>query len=442
MNVSMSVLSILIFASTAFGQAGVSSMSSSALRSGMILSSDQIRVEELVNFHRHQITLPPWDQRIGLDVRTDRIDGKNVFQIGLATHRDIVEEFRMPLNLVLVIDRSGSMSGDRIEKVKAALVALSGNLAPDDLVSIITYSNDATVCLEGTRARQHKAVKSAIMGIRTGGGTNLNAGLMLGYRTAEASFDKKRSNRVILLTDGIANTGVVNESQIASASKRYNDKGIGLSTIGLGGNFNQSLLRELAEAGRGAIHFVADTSDIRRVFVDEFDSLLSPAAAKICLTISVPEGESLPKIYGYEPIQAGKSWQIPIENMSYGATQVVVGRLDSDRPIKLRVNLNYQDHCTSEWVDQTAELVWSESKSADRVLRKNYTIARVANSIRKSAEFVESKQYSKAKKKLAKALKFAEVQDEDVERVRKMAQRQREQITLRQEASYARNDFR
>ena len=443
-NAAISVTSILVFAATVLGQAGVSSMSSSALRSGMILSSDQIRVEELINFHRHQIALPPWDQRIGLDVRTGKIDGKNVFQIGLATHRDIVEEFRMPLNLVLVIDRSGSMSGDRIEKVKEALVALAKKLAPRDLVSIVTYSSDASVCLEGTRVRDLESIEAAIKQIETGGGTNLNAGLMLGYHVAAQNFDKKRANRVILLTDGIANRGVTNESQIAKASKEFNDKGIGLSTIGIGNNFNQRLLRELAEAGNGAIHFVADASDIRKVFVDEFDSLLSPAAAKVCLTIRVREGEKLPKIYGYKPIHAGNSWQIPLENMSYGATQVIVGKLALGQPLNLHVELSYQDLCTSKQVTQKAKLDWSKAHPADRVLRKNYTIARVASSIRKSAELVESKQCSKARKKLANALKFAKEQfeeetDEDVDRVRRMAKKQRQQIDLQRDL-VARNE--
>ena len=94
----------------------------------------------------------------------------------------------------------------------------------------------------------------------------------------------------------------------------------------MGRNFNQSLLRELADAGRGAIHFVADASDIRKVFVDEFDSLLSPAASDVSLTIRALDGSKLPKIHGYEPKKEGNEYRIVVENMSYGATQVVVGK--------------------------------------------------------------------------------------------------------------------
>ena len=247
------------------GQAAVSSMSSSALRAGIALKHTEIRVEELVNFHRHEISLPEWNQRVGFDTRSGKMaDGKFAFQIGLATHRNVVAEHRPALNLVLVIDRSGSMSGDRIQNVKKSLLKLVGKLTSRDLISIVTYSDDARVCVETTQADKIQSIESAIRNIRAGGSTNLHAGLMKGYEIAKRNLDDARSSRVILLTDGLANRGVIDESEIASQSKTFNDQGIGLSTIGLGDSFNRSLLRELADAGRGAIHFVADAKDIQK----------------------------------------------------------------------------------------------------------------------------------------------------------------------------------
>ncbi|WP_168211097.1 vWA domain-containing protein [Mariniblastus fucicola] len=393
------------------------------------MKHDEIRVEELVNYHRHQIALPAWDKRIGLDVRSGKMnDGKHAFQIGLATHRDIVEEFRIPLNLVLVIDRSGSMSGNRIAKVKTALVALMNKLSPKDLVSIVTYSDDAKTCLEGTRVLDLETIKSAITRIQTGGSTNLNTGLMLGYKVAEDNFDSERANRVILLTDGIANRGVTDEAQIARESKKYNDREIGLSTIGLGSNFNQSLLRELADAGRGAIHFVADVDDIQKVFVDEFDSLLSPAAMDVTLTIRFPEVGKLPKIFGYQPEKLANGYRVPLENMSYGATQVVVGKFGSRKPTKIDVELTYFNSCTKKRVrfEQSIQLKAGES---DRVLKKNYAIAKVANSVKQSAKLVESSKHQKAYARLSESMFFARMSfepdsDPDVDRICDIAQQQ------------------
>ena len=413
------------------GQAGVSSMSSSALHSGVRLNHEEIRVEELVNFHRHRLPLPSVDERISLDVQSGFMaDGKFAFQIGLATHRDIVDEFRMPLNLVLVIDRSGSMSGDRIAKVKDALVRLVEKLGNNDFVSIVTYNDTAEVCLEATKVRNNDSVNFAIQGIEASGSTNLHAGLMKGYELAHQCFDSRKANRVILLTDGIANHGVTDETTIAKESKSFNDLGIGLSTIGLGGSFNRSLLRELADAGNGAIHFIADAGDIQKVFVDEFDSLLSPSASNVKVTVKVPAGEKLPKIFGYQAEKVGSCFRIPLENMSYGATQVIVGRFGSRLPSRFEVTLNYTDSMTGkEFSTVVASKLDVESRPS-KSLKKNYAIAKVSNAIKKSAKLSESRKYGKARTKLSDSIEFARglfelESDRDVDRVCEIALRQK-----------------
>ena len=256
---------------------------------------------------------------------------------------------------------------------------------------------------------------------------------MLGYEVALRNKDSERANRVILLTDGIANRGVIDEKQIASASKKYNDKGIGLSTIGLGSSFNRSLLRELADAGRGAIHFVADAGDIQKVFVDEFDSLLSPAAMDISLTIRVPGGKPLPKIFGYQPQKSNNSYRIPMENMSYGATQVVVGKFGSKVPDQLEVELSYFDSITNKKIVEKKTLSLTEQDSVDPVVQKNYTIAKLAQAVQRSAKLVESGSYEKANKKLSAAIEFAQSNfsansDVDVDRVCKIATQQRDRV--------------
>ena len=433
-SLAAACLFALCFCQTGFGQAGVSSMSSTALRSGITLKSGEIRVEELINFHRHQIPLPGWEHRIGLDTRANKMpDGKTAFQIGLATHRDVVEEHRVPLNLVLVIDRSGSMNGDRIRKVKNSLGKLIGKLTDRDLVSVVTYSTEASICLETTTGGDADAVASAISSIEAGGSTNLNAGLMKGYEVALRNLDDDRANRVILLTDGIANVGVTAEKQIASASKEYNEKGIGLSTIGLGASFNRSLLRELADAGRGAIHFIADANDIQKVFVDEFDSLLSPAAMDVSLTIRVPDGNPMPKIFGYEPQKSRNEYRIPMENMSYGATQVVVGKFGARVPPQIEVELNYYDSVTKKKVTAGKTVRLAEFDTEDAVLQKNYTIAKLAQAVWRSAKLVESGSFEKASKRLEVVIEYAQsnydaTSDPDVDRVCRIATRQHQQV--------------
>ena len=443
MNKRLSIIALfvlLIFSPNyIMGQAAVSSMSSSALRAGIALKHTEIRVEELVNFHRHEISLPEWNQRVGFDTRSGKMaDGKFAFQIGLATHRNLVAEHRPPLNLVLVIDRSGSMSGDRIQNVKKSLLKLVGKLTSKDLISIVTYSDEASVCVETTQADKIESIESAIRNIRAGGSTNLHAGLMKGYEIAKRNLDGARSSRVILLTDGLANRGVIDESEIASQSKTFNDQGIGLSTIGLGDSFNRSLLRELADAGRGAIHFVADASDIQKTFVDEFDGLLSPTASDVAVTIRVPKGKQLPKIFGYEPQKKKHGYRIPLENLSYGATQVIIGKIPKGDPGQVVVELSYFDVCTSKQVVVEKTIEFSKKGNPSPSLKKNYTIAKVANSIRQSAKLSESGKNEKALKRLATALSFAKSNfgnfetesDVDVKRVCEIADRQRSRLAV------------
>ena len=101
---------------------------------------------------------------------------------------------------------------------------------------------------------------------------------MLGYAEAKKHFRKDATNRVILLTDGIANQGVVDPARIAAESREYNGQGIDLSTIGVGLDLNNDLLRTLARSGRGLYHFISDYKDINKVFVNEVQSLISSVA--------------------------------------------------------------------------------------------------------------------------------------------------------------------
>ena len=124
---------------------------------------------------------------------------------------------------------------------------------------------------------------------------------MMGYGEALKNFDAERTNRVIFLTDGNANVGQVESSQIAAESKKCIKKGISLVTIGLGVDFNNGLLREIADSGRGMMHFIGDAKDIEKTFVNEVDSLLAPAANNVRLVIDLEQDKDL-KVYGYDTV--------------------------------------------------------------------------------------------------------------------------------------------
>ena len=298
-------------------QFGTSAMSVGELRAGLLPPSKSIRVEELINYHRHLIPKPKADQCVELEVKSFQLPGGHrIVQAGIAATSLASREQAPPLNLVLVIDCSGSMSGERIERVKSGLLSLVEQLRPVDKVAIVAFSSEASLILPTCARSNQQEITKAIKRLVADGSTNLYAGLMLGYRTAEQSYNRKSSNRVILLTDGIANMGTLDPQAISRASKEFNDKGIDLSTIGVGNDFNRELLRQLSDAGHGLAQFVDDSADLHNVFVDEANSLLTPVARDVRLVIQGVSVRSAPQTFGYKPCLEENHMAVPLDNLN------------------------------------------------------------------------------------------------------------------------------
>ncbi|HEU4435776.1 MAG TPA: VWA domain-containing protein, partial [Pyrinomonadaceae bacterium] len=244
---------------------------------------EEIVVEEFVNYHKHRLPLPKSGQAVAMDTRwgnweISRSQREAVLQIGFTTAEVNERTDLRPLNLVFVIDKSGSMAGDKMARVKDGLRAMIGKLRADDIVSIVAFDSGADVLQPAHPVGYGQDLRRAIDCLEPGGSTNLHAGLMLGYAEAKKYFRAGATNRVILLTDGIANEGVIDPARIAAQSSEFNGQGIDLSTIGVGMDLNNDLLRTLANSGRGLYHFISDYKDIDKVFVNEVQSLISSVA--------------------------------------------------------------------------------------------------------------------------------------------------------------------
>jgi Mg-chelatase subunit ChlD len=442
------------FPTSVFGQAGTSSTSVGVARAGfyhvgrrgqfLMPQPEMIRVEEFINYHRHDLPLPKKGKRVRLDVQNLKLEnGKTVFQLGLTTPRAIESKDLPPLNIVLVVDESGSMSGSKIQYLKQALHAFVERFRKTDKITIVGFEQEARVILESVEKTKIHEITRAIDCIHAQGSTNLHAGLMCGYRMALKHFDEARTNRVIFLTDGNANVGVTESADIARESKNCIKRGISLVTIGLGVDFNHGLLRELADSGRGVMHYVGDAQDIKKTFVDEIDSVLAPAARKVKLTISFAGDSAKPKFYGYRSEKEhsqdkGKKgdkrdhkseYVFRLDDLSHGATQVVIAKLPkTNSKITGSATLTYVDAVTSEKVSTTIKLD-SKPKKRDvnqRSIKRNYAIALVAEAIRSAAEASNNGDNKQAEKRLAKGIEKAKgicskPGDKNVNRVLKIA---------------------
>ncbi len=257
----------------------------SYLDRGMLPPRDAIRVEEFVNafdagWPRH--TDQPF--RIHTDGARSRFGkGYHLLRIGLVG-REVADGARKPANLVFVIDISGSMAREsRLGTVKKALHILLGELREGDRVGLVVYGSHGEVRLPLTDITQREQIAAAIDGLRTNGSTNAAEGLELAYRMARESYDAGIINRLVLCSDGVANTGASTEAGgILDIVRKASDEGITLSTIGFGmGNYNDVLMEKLANQGDGNYFYVDKMAEAERVFRENLTGLLQTIAREV-----------------------------------------------------------------------------------------------------------------------------------------------------------------
>jgi len=396
---------------------------------------DEVAVEEFVNYHKHRLALPKVGQAVALDTRwgnneISAAQREAVLQIGFTTAEVSERTDLRPLNLALVIDKSGSMAeSDKMSRVKESLRTLVGKLRPDDIVSIVVFDTEAEVLFPASRIGDGYELRRAIDCIEPDGSTNLHSGLMLGYREALKNFRKDSTNRVILLTDGIANVGTIDPKKIAAESSEFNGQGLDLSTIGVGLDLNNELLRTLAKSGRGLYHFVSDYQDIEKVFVNEVQSLISQVAKRVEVSVDYDPNLQVEKIYGYAPRYRTNGFSVVMDDMNNGLTQVVMLRFRAKNPLKsasnVKIRLSYFDVQRRKTVEEVQEvrLVPSEQKFcdilADVEVKKNYTIAELAQSLFEMTAAAKRQNYRQAENFLNTSVsetykRFPNMEDKDI----------------------------
>ena len=421
----------------AFGQGGVSSASVSRVRSEMNRpvglsgpppAPDAIAVEEIVNYHRHRLPLPRLGQGVRMDVRwgneTSAPGQPSVLQIGLATGDFGGSSDLSPLNLGLVIDRSGSMSSaNKMTLVKAALQSLASNLRPADIVSIIAFDGSANVVLPAAAVGNGNAYRRAVESIQPAGSTNIDAGLMLGYREVARNFRQGSTNRVILLTDGRANAGVTDARRIAANSAEFNEQGIDLSTIGVGQDLDNDLLRTLSRKGRGLYHFVADPNDIAKIFVNEVQSLLSPVARDVRVEITQDSSLCLDRLFGYSPRIEGNRMTLDLDDLNSAATQVILLQYGPESVGQVHVRLRYFDLALKREVEETQRVTLKRgvkgNLSQDPEVLKNFTIANLAQALSTMQQSWKQNDLQSAENAIRTAVRqtldrYPEVEDADI----------------------------
>ncbi len=265
------------------------------LTKGNVPPKGAIRTEEFLNWFDHGLVAPKQgDFAVTLQMAPSRYrhqEGVSLLQIGIKA-REIQAGDRKPFNLVFVVDRSGSMkSGDRMEMVKRSLELLVDQLRKEDTVGIVSFESKAHLELEPTAGTLRWKIREAVRGIEMGGSTNAEAGLLLGYEMAERAWREEAVNRVILCSDGVANTGETDQERILEKVRSFAERDIDLTTIGVGmGNHNDVFLERLANKGNGACHYVDDYDEAKRVFVERFTGTMQTIARDVKIQVEFNPG--------------------------------------------------------------------------------------------------------------------------------------------------------
>ena len=234
---------------------------------------------------------------------------------------------RPPLNLALVIDRSGSMSGAPLREAKACAKRLVESLRDGDRIAVIAYDHKVEVVATSTDARHRAEILPAIDRIESRGMTDLHGGWLAGAEQVAANLSTRSVNRVILLSDGNQNQGVTDAQEIARQCAAMADKGVETSTYGLGLEFNEDLMAAMARQGNGTAYYGESAEDLAPNFEAEFGILSSTTGLSVEITLHPRAGVSAKVMNDYRSTDAG--WQLP--NLVAGAEVWALLELDLDR---------------------------------------------------------------------------------------------------------------
>ena len=194
------------------------------------------------------------------------------------------------MNVAFVIDRSGSMAGSRIAQAREAAIMAVNRLEPNDIASVVIFDDKIDVLVPAQKVTDRKFFTDRILQVGARGSTAIYAGVTEGASEVRKNKDARRLNRVVLLSDGLANVGPRNAEDFAKLGRDLLNEGISVSTIGLGKDYNEDLMLQLASAGDGNHAFAAAPDDLIKIFNKEFDDVLASCAQTVSIDVDLQPG--------------------------------------------------------------------------------------------------------------------------------------------------------
>lgn len=274
---------------------------------GMDVPPDAVRIEEFINYFDYDYTDPSDGEPFAVHTELSDCpwnDETELLMVGINTKGfDAVLDERPAMNLVFLIDVSGSMYDDnKLPLVQKSFSMLTDNLTAADRVSIVTYAGSDEVVLEGADGNDRKKILRAINDLEAGGSTAGAAGINTAYDIAQKYFIDGGNNRVILATDGDLNVGLSSESELTRLIEEKRESGVFLSVLGFGtGNYKDNRLEALADYGNGNYSYIDSEKEAKKVLVDEMSGTLFTVAKDVKFQLEFnPANVKGYRLIGYE----------------------------------------------------------------------------------------------------------------------------------------------
>jgi Ca-activated chloride channel family protein len=313
------------------------------------------------------------------------------------------------VDMVIVLDRSGSMKGRKIEDARRAVLALLSSLSAEDRFALITYSDGVHIAsdLSNVTDANRVHIASAVNAIRAGGGTNLGAGLQAGIDILISPGHLKNAAKVILISDGLANKGLTDVKALSDIAAVAVEKEFAVSTVGVGVDFNEHLMTAIADRGTGSYYYLENPAAFAEVFQKEFYNTQTAAVTGVKIQIPMISGITLADAAGYPIIIQNDHLVFYPGNLGFGQTRKLF--------LTLKVPTNSQK--TFE-LDKIKVSYQYGNRTYETVLEESFKIAcvndqkKVYSSINKTSwsEKVINEDFSRLKQEVAADIKSGEKQ--------------------------------
>lgn len=418
-----------------------------ALLSAFLLScqsdSGNVNLQTLNNANNYLAVVDPnkaptdFDGTLNLTANLDNeyfFAGANPNEVYLLVNvigaRDESQSKRTPLNISVVVDRSGSMaSEDKLKYAKKACNLIVENMASTDKLSVVSYDDYVGIVQPSGLLKSKTALKSKVDRLEPGGSTNLSGGMLEGYDQVRSTLSNKNVNRVLLLSDGLANRGVTKVSELQDIVRsKYQEEGIAISTFGVGANYDEDLLTNLAEYGMGNYYYISSADQIPELLTEELEGLLSVVAQNTKISIDFESDYLKPtKVYGYEHQLKGNTLTIDYNDVFSEEEKSVLIKFEVLRQpksdIAFSIDLTYDDVLAEyQRVRRNEEKVLkltSDEQKYDQAfideVKRNIVLFEATERFEQAAIEVDKGNYDQARKIIKDNVDFMDQSFQDVQ---------------------------